>query len=63
MTLTEPVTVALRERPERVRRTGNGDVAAGIRHIQLTVRDAGGNARPRESDDHIVGYHDDGLPR
>jgi antitoxin VapB len=61
-TLTEAVTVALRERLERVRRSENRDLQAAVARIQEQVRRAGGDARPGESDDDILGYDEHGLP-
>jgi antitoxin VapB len=60
-TLTEAVTIALRERLERERRRGAPDVAARLRRLAqevaaLPVVDA----RPPEE---ILGYDEHGLPR
>lgn len=59
--LTEAVTVALRERLERVRRGQRPDV---VRRLErLAVEYAAHEVKDDRTDEEILGYDDHGLPR
>lgn len=58
--LTEAVTVALRERLERVRQAHEVDIT--VRLDRLTVEYAAHRVHDRRAPDEILGYDADGLP-
>lgn len=62
-TLTEAVTVALRERLERIRRARGVDLSASIARLQALASSAGPDPHAGESDDEVIGYDEYGLPR
>lgn len=57
--LTEAVTIALRERLERIRRGAAIDVAHSIERVSIEFRE---HARDDRSADEIIGYDEHGLP-
>lgn len=57
--LTEAVTIALRERLERIRRGAATDVAHSIERVSIEFRE---HARDDRSADEIIGYDEHGLP-
>jgi antitoxin VapB len=59
--LTEAVTIALRERLERVRRRGRVDIVYGLE--RLAVEYAALPAGDGRSAEEIIGYDESGLPR
>jgi antitoxin VapB len=59
-TITEAVTVALRERLERVRREGGDEYRARIARLQADV--AAHLVDDPRTDDEIIGYDEHGLP-
>jgi antitoxin VapB len=59
-TLTEAVTIALRERLERVRRERGDDYRARIARLQEEFRRY--DVHDPRTDDEIVGYDQHGLP-
>ena len=60
--LTEAVTVALRERLERVRRARRGDLATAIARIQEHAAAGRIFTRDEIADEDIIGYDEHGLP-
>ncbi len=61
-TLTEAVTVALRERLARVRRSRRGDLSAAIAQLQAEVAASRDRSLDGVTDDEIIGYDENGLP-
>lgn len=60
-TITEAVTVALRERLERVQQAKGDDFRMRVARLQAEFRKYD-NHDPR-TDDEIIGYDENGLPR
>lgn len=58
--LTEAVTVALRERLERVRGVGEPDTFRAVRRLQIEF--ARGATHDPRTDEEILGYDEQGLP-